>query len=77
MRLIIFRMLSSTSLSAFSASVAPGRVDGPAAIRPIRDLTGSSRASSAAASTAPSAKPGITPQPGQILPRGSLLNLSV
>jgi hypothetical protein len=78
MDLSILRMISTGSLSAFSAGAtngAIGRVPPPEAIR-------QARAQSAPPPNSLSAAPGgrTTPptvQPGQTLPRGSLLDLSV
>lgn len=80
MRFIILRMLSSASLSAFSASVqARARGDAPVmGVTPIRAQT-----DTRPGSVAPAA-PGMTlaplparPPADRILPRGSLLDLSV
>ncbi len=84
----IFSMLNNASLSAFS--ITPGAPQNlrPGAILPVRDLTnsmvnGQPNASQQASPQAqPSSQPGqpfsLPPlPPGQVLPRGSLLNLSV
>lgn len=83
MRLTVLRMLSSQSLSAFSAANAPLRPARPGGVRvaaatqvPGRAPT-SSTASAAKPGTAPAAATlGSTP-PTRTLPRGSLLDLSV
>jgi hypothetical protein len=71
MRATILRMLASTSLAAFSASnigPVPGQSGGPVRTMPRP-----------AAPQAPleAAPGGLSPMPSAILPRGSLLNLSV
>ena len=74
----ILRMISTGSLSAFSASATNGvlgRVTAPAAMQQVRAQAPSPPAGVAAS---PGGRTGPPPlQPGQILPRGSLLDLSV
>lgn len=78
MHLTILAMLSSTSLSAFSANFAASRLNGAGPVRPVRDLNGQSRADGSGAPSGSSAsKPALLTAPGQKLPRGSLLDLSV
>ncbi|MBV8870407.1 MAG: hypothetical protein JOY65_13490 [Acetobacteraceae bacterium] len=76
MRWIILSMLSSASLSAFSASVLKagfGAVQPPSpALRPF-----GAQPQSAAPSAAPSLPPQGARAPGGAMPRGSLLDLSV
>lgn len=79
MRRMILRMIATGSLSAFSASVlssglhGPGRLSG--AVQPARTPA----LPEPAAAPAPSrgTPPAAAPQPGRVLPRGSLLDLSV
>ncbi len=80
MRLIILSMLSSSSLSAFSAAINPSPVSQTPRPRPVRSVGNEAQASPAVATsgTTGGAAGGIPKvAPGQILPRGSLLNLSV
>jgi len=77
MRLTLLRMISNGSLSAFSASVAhslPARQDGVQRVRALG--TGQPGGSTQNARPGFQAAP-VAPAPGQILPRGSLLDLSV
>jgi hypothetical protein len=72
----MLHMISTGSLSAFSAGAtngAIGRVPSPAAIQQAR---AQSSAPPLAASPGGRANPPAV-QPGQVLPRGSLLDLSV
>ncbi len=81
MRFTILRMISSNSLSAFSnsnavGSNAVGAVARPSAVRQVRTLTDQGQAG---ASVQPS-KTGPAPSdvaPTRVMPRGSLLDLSV
>ncbi len=78
MRLTIVRMISSSSLAAFSQSNAISSASRPSAVRQVRSLGTDSPAAPAPAqaqSKAPSGIPGAAP--GRIMPRGSLLDLSV
>jgi hypothetical protein len=76
MRWIILSMLSSASLSAFSASVLKagfGAVQPPSpTLRPF-----GAQPQSAAPSAAPQLSPQGAPAPTGVMPRGSLLDLSV
>ena len=79
MRLTILRMLSNTSLSAFSNSNAVGSTARSAPVRQVRSLSEQPQAGGPQ-SPAPAGKAlGTLPsvQPGRIMPRGSLLDLSV
>ncbi len=83
----IFSMLNNASLSAFS--VTPGIQQNlrPGAILPVRDVASGmvNSQSNTGQQASPQAQPNQPGQPfslptlppGQILPRGSLLNLSV
>ncbi len=72
MRWMILSMLSSASLSAFSASVLKA---GFGTVQPssptLRPFSAQPQ------SAAPSAPPQGAPAPGGVMPRGSLLDLSV
>ena len=75
MRWIILSMLSSASLSAFSASVLKagfGAVQPSPVLRPF-----TAQPQSAAPNAAPQLPPPGAPAPGGVMPRGSLLDLSV
>jgi hypothetical protein len=72
-------MIAGTSLSAFSAHGAssPTRA-GPARAAQLHQIRSTQEAPRApVAAPQPGQKLGAAPQQGQILPRGSLLNLSV
>jgi|UniRef100_A0A8J4HBC8 hypothetical protein len=82
----VLTMLSSTSLSAFSVASGVDQAQRSGAVQPVRNLPGlagnsqpgnasSSQASPSGQPNQPFTLPNLTP--GQILPRGSLLNLSV
>jgi hypothetical protein len=83
----IFPMLSNASLSGFSVTPAATQNLRPGAILPVRDLTNSmvNGQPNASQQANPQAQPNQPGQPfslpnlapGQTLPRGSLLNLSV
>jgi len=78
MRRRVLRMLSTGSLSAFSNAnlIGPGVGGvGGTGITPVRDV----RLAPAAPAAAPLLSQPPTPpaSPGQVLPRGSLLNLSI
>ena len=78
MDLTILRMISTGSLSAFSASAtngAIGPVAAPPAIRQVRAQSPSPPSGLAASPGLRNFPPAV--QPGQNLPRGSLLDLSV
>ncbi len=77
MRVMMPRMISPGSLAAFSASVAAtlpsARAGGVPGLLPVREQILPSQAKPALG-----ARPtGMVPQPGQRLPRGSLLDLQV
>jgi hypothetical protein len=78
MRLTILRMLSTSSLSAFSNSNAVSSANRSSPVRPVRSLSEQPQAGGAQ-STAPNKTLGTLPsvQPGRVMPRGSLLDLSV
>ncbi len=84
MRRMILRMIASGSLSAFSAgalggTLGGGAVGGPDGLRPpgAAGVVQQARTKPAqAGSPGAIAKP-AAPMPGQVLPRGSLLDLSV
>lgn len=81
MRLMIVRMLTSTSIAAFSTSVSPTGETNTRPIRPVRSST------TVPANTAPTSQVPVQAAPGsgndagapasRILPRGSLLDLAV
>lgn len=76
MRATIDRMISSGSLSAFSASATNGAVS----VRPSQPVRAQSAAPPnlmAGQGNTTQGQSAVRPAPGQILPRGSLLNLSV
>ena len=81
MRLMMLRMLSSNSLTAFSASLAQGGISPPAVGR----TPSVSRVRATGLGTQPSAPPAMKlvqpdasgASPSRALPRGSLLDLSV
>jgi hypothetical protein len=77
MDLTILRMISTGSLSAFSASATNGVLGrvAAAAVRPVRAQASSPTNGVAAAPGSRAGPPQV--QPGRILPRGSLLDLSV
>ena len=76
-------MISSSSLSAFSPPVGTAQPAPKPHHAPGMQQARAQLASAQPARAQPSpaqalqAKPGATPQPGQVLPRGSLLDLSV
>ncbi len=74
MRRSLFRMISPSSLSAFSASIANGGIanGGISGVQPVRTPPSPARAAP------PQSAPQVPPQiaPGQKLPRGSLLDLT-
>ena len=79
MRLTILRMLSNTSLSAFSNSNAVGAATRSPAVRQVRSLSEQPQAGSPQGAVPSGKTLGTLPsvQPGRIMPRGSLLDLSV
>jgi hypothetical protein len=77
MRVTILRMLSTGSLTGFSTSVAQAGL-GP--IQPARAVSGQTLQTAPAPQSSSTGSPGGslgTPPSGRILPRGSLLDLSV
>lgn len=78
MHLTILHMISNGSLSAFSASVAKGALGPVNAATPVQRIRAQAPSQPAGVATAPGGRSTPPPvQPGQILPRGSLLDLSV
>ncbi len=77
MRLMILRMISTGSLSAFSASVAQSRLGQTSPIHPARALSPESKP--APLQQLPGLPSGsqAVPTGNRTLPRGSLLDLSV
>ena len=73
MRPSLLHMISPHSLSAFSASVAAGGVSPNARVQPARTQAAPASPSSAGGPPAPL----TTRPPGQMMPRGSLLDLTV
>ena len=76
MRDIVQRMISSGSLSAFSVSASNGVISGP---RPVQAVQAQRATPQQAAPSSPSIgqRPIPNVSPGQTMPRGSLLDLSV
>ena len=70
-------MISSASLSAFSAGAAQTLPSLRAASTTFAAAARDAAGSSPTQSSAPSAVPSVAPAAGQRLPRGSLLNLTV
>ena len=79
MQLTILRMISNGSLSAFSASVAQNGIGSVNASAPIQRIRAQAPPQSNGVTAAPGGGRPMPPpvQPGQALPRGSLLDLSV
>ena len=79
MRAIVSRMISTGSLSAFSASATNGIVTGGNVGAAGGIQQAQARSQSAAQPTPPAGQGRPLPplQPGQTMPRGSLLDLSV
>jgi hypothetical protein len=73
MHVTILRMLSTGSLAAFSASVASA---GLGQVQPVRSAGGPTLQTAPAPQSSAPASPGA-PSSGRILPRGSVLDLSV
>jgi hypothetical protein len=76
MRRMILRMIATGSLSAFSASALHGPGAPGGRVMPAR-TPGPPVASAPSAVPKAAAPQATAPQPGRILPRGSLLDLSV
>ncbi|HUZ65989.1 MAG TPA: hypothetical protein VMU82_19970 [Acetobacteraceae bacterium] len=70
-------MISGTSLAAFSTGIATSPLGQSGMMRPIRTLESGPAGGAAPAPLLKSAPQTPAQGPGQILPRGSLLNLSV
>ena len=80
MQFTILRMLSSGSLSAFSASVTASSLGQARRVHPVRGASAQPQSSAPSSSQAAPSQGGGTGAgalPGRILPRGSLLDLSV
>jgi hypothetical protein len=79
MQLTILRMISNGSLSAFSASVAQSGMTAIQGAAPVQRIRSQSSAPQTNGLSGPAAGRPMPPptQPGQVLPRGSLLDLSV
>jgi len=78
MRIIIVRMLATSSLAAFSASVTQTTVERPEGIHVARTSAEAGMATDSQASSPPKASPTLPDStPERILPRGSRLDLSV
>ncbi len=76
MRPRLMRMISPHSLSAFSASIANGGISATGGVQKARNQQAPAQSTAPAPqSTGP--VPGAPRQPGQFMPRGSLLDLSV
>ncbi len=76
MRPRLLRMISPHSLSAFSASIANGGIAAAGPVQKARSQQPPAPGPAPAPqSTGPA--PGTPRQPGQLLPRGSLLDLTV
>jgi hypothetical protein len=77
MRRIILHMIASNALAAFS--VQPGAIGAARPITPARaeSSAASGRTTSSTSTTQPLLSAPTAPQGGKILPRGSLLDLSV
>lgn len=73
MRLTVVRMLSTNSLSAFSGATTTPALDRSGAARLVRDRA----PQDAAAAAAPGKTALPDAPPTRLMPRGSLLNLSV
>ena len=71
MQVTILRMLSTNSLSAFSAATTTAPVHRPESLRLVRQQIASPGAGGAQKNALPAERPAVAP------PRGSLLNLSV
>ena len=72
----LMRMISPHSLSAFSASIAAGGISATGGVQKARSQQAPAQSTAPAPQTTGPA-PGTARQPGQFMPRGSLLDLSV
>lgn len=78
MRLTIVRMISSSSLAAFSQSNAVPAASRTSPVRQVRSQGTDQQATSSAAQLPPNKTLGsLSAAPARIMPRGSLLDLSV
>ena len=79
MQLTILRMISNGSLSAFSASVVQNGIGAVQPSTPVQRIRAQSPPPQANGMNGSAAGRPMPPpvQPGQVLPRGSLLDLSV
>jgi len=78
MQLTILHMISNGSLSAFSASLANGGIGAARGVSPVQRVRSQAPAQQSGVNASPSVRqPPASAQPGQVLPRGSLLDLSV
>jgi len=78
MQLTILRMISNGSLSAFSASVAQSGITAVQGAAPVQRIRAQSSPPQTNGLSGSAGRPMPPPtQPGQVLPRGSLLDLSV
>lgn len=79
MRATVLRMLSTNSLTAFSSSNATAPLNRSSGARLARmvEAPPASRPSPSGAGAGAAIGTGRSPPPGQVLPRGSLLNLQV
>jgi hypothetical protein len=70
-------MISASSLSAFSASIVHGGINAGPGVQPARAQAGAARSAPAARPQPPVQAMPPDAMPGEKLPRGSLLDLSV
>jgi hypothetical protein len=77
MRRRLLDMISPHSLSAFSASIANGGISAAGHVQKARSQQAPAQATAPAPQSTGSAAPGTSRQPGQMMPRGSLLDLTV
>ena len=78
MHMTILRMISNGSLSAFSTSLANGGIGVVQPVPQVQRARAQTPVQAPGVNASPSARQPPPPaQPGQVLPRGSLLDLSV
>jgi hypothetical protein len=81
MRLMILRMLTSTSLAAFSTGLVPTGQGNGRPVQPVRASNATAPGLTPTTLTAPQTTPATGDSgavtPSRILPRGSLLDLAV
>jgi hypothetical protein len=81
MRLMILRMLASTSLAAFSTNLTPAGPSSAGPLQPARAVGGSAAGQAPAILPLPKSAPATAGSDGsssqRILPRGSLLDIAV